>query len=269
MPTLPYKMINFLHRCYAHLQSLIMMKIFLLALAAIMITGTCFSQASATGVLQKMYSAYKGKWYKVLTYQDVIERYHHDSLTRVDSAYCTTVFPDLSRVDYGSIARGNAEIARSDSSFSFRRGKLFRSRKAEGDPVAFLDGVAYFNPFDTLTSQVQALGINLQKFYQTTWQGAPVYVIGASSDGEKANQLWIDKQKLVPVRLLLYSDNQNDEYRFDNYIPLGKAWKATTTYSYGNGELLFKETVFNCKVGTPLKEGFFNLRQFGEWHWAN
>jgi hypothetical protein len=63
----------------------------------------------------------------------------------------------------------------------------------------------YSNTFDQVLAHFKTLNYDLSKFHADTWKGKPVYVIGADKDGDRVNQLWIDKEKLVAVRFIKFT----------------------------------------------------------------
>jgi hypothetical protein len=233
----------------------------------VLLTCACFAQKDPVEVLKKMYDKYSGKWYHTITSTQIVERYHRCELNRVVTLFVATSFPDKFRIDYSDLAKGNAEIFVADSSFGFRHGRLYRSRKADDDVLNYLEGSYFFSPFDSLVNKMTALGIDINKYHEEKWKGKEMYVIGAADNNENKNQLWIEKERMVIARLIVFGEKQRDDFWFENYIRLGKAWKQTLVTYYSNDELLYKEITQNSNADPVLKESLFDPRRFGEWHW--
>lgn len=213
-----------------------------------------------------MHSRYAGKWMKTFTFMQTTEVYRNDSLKRKDTWYEAAEYPDKFRIDFALPDSGNAVIFKGDSSYRFRRGKLLRAEKGAND-LTFLLGGMYFYSYEIACSKMNELGYDLQKSFTTLWKGEPVYVIGASADNEKVNQIWVDKEKLVIVRLLKYDDRRKEEGIFEKHLKLGDSYTETKVTFYFDDKLAQIEYYFNCTANPLLDDRLFEPTKFGEWHW--
>lgn len=238
-------------------------------LAALLLVSTGTNKPAlfdGESVLKKMHSTYAGKWYKTFTFNQTTEIYRNDTLRRTETWYEAISFPDKFRIDFGNIDSGNAAVFKGDSVYNFRRGILRSSRKDAND-LTFLLGGMYFYPFDKTAAITKQLGYDLSKSFETTWKGNPVYVIGANMDGEKINQLWIDKEKLVLVRMLKYENGRKEEGLFENQLKLGGGWTETKATFYFDDKLAQRELYHDCKANPVLDNRLFEPADFGKWHW--
>lgn len=217
--------------------------------------------------LQKMYKQYAGKWYRTFTFTQTTERYRNDSLQNEQTWYEACIFPDRFRIDFNVPDSGNAVIYKNDSSYNFRRGKLRAARKEENDLIFLLGGM-YFYSYEAVTAKLRSLGYDLDRSFETTFQGKPVYVVGANSEGEKVNQLWIDKEKLCVVRFFKYENGRKEEGVFEDHIKAGAGWTESKVSFYIDDKLLQKEYYHNFKANAALDEKLFDPTQFGSWHWV-
>src|SRR5580658_3963466 len=140
--------------------------------------------ATSQDVLQNMYKRYHNNWHKSLKFNQTTERYRNDSLIKTDTWYETVVYPDMLRIDFGSVKSSGGAIFRHDSTYYFRNNKIVRSTKDENELIFFLGGM-YFMPFDKVLSHFAELHYDLSKFHNSVWKGKSVYVLGADSDGDK------------------------------------------------------------------------------------
>jgi len=217
--------------------------------------------------LQKMHSKYAGKWYKTFTFNQTTERYRNDSLLRSETWYEAASFPDKFRIDFGNVDSGNAVLYKGDSAYNFRRGKL-RSAKKDANDLTFLLGGMYFYPYDQVVSKMKELGYDLSRSHEDNWKGKAVYVIGANTNGEKVNQLWIEKDRLIVVRFLKYENNTKEEGILEDHMKAGAGWTETKATFYFDDKLVQKEFYHDFKANAPLDEKFFEPADFGKWHWA-
>ncbi len=216
---------------------------------------------TAEKILSKMYHRYYNKWYKNFTFDQTTENYLKDSLVKTATWHETIVYPHYFRISFGDIENGNAVIFIKDSSYNFSKGKLTR-KGPRGEDLTFLLGGMYFIPFDSVKIKMAKEGYDITKAYETIWNGKKMYVIGAANETEKANQLWIDKQKLVVVKFIKYKGPNKEEAVFGDHVKFGKAWSETSCIFYNNDKVLQKEKYYNCKVNTEVNMDIFDVYNF-------
>ncbi len=210
-----------------------------------------------------MYDRYHNKWHSSLSFNQTTERYKNDSLVKADTWYERIAYPDMLRIDIGSPNSGNGIIFRKDSTYVFNNNKITRSIKNENELIFFLGGL-YFVSFDDVLSHFKALHYDLSKFHTSTWKGHPVYVIGADKDDEKINQLWVDQDKLIPVRFIKYDNKSKEEGLFEQHIALKNAWSETKCIFYVNDHLLQVEKYHDVVPGGPIDKSIFDPEIIGK-----
>ena len=215
---------------------------------------------SGENILKKMYSRYSGNWYKNFTFTQTTENFRNDSLVKTATWYEAIVFPDNFRISFGDIKDGNAMIQKKDSVFNFRKGKLAR-RGPRGEDLTFLLGGMYFIPFDSVKARMIKEGYDISKAYESVWKSRKTYVLGAGSDEEKTNQLWIDKEKLIVMRFIKFNGATKEEGVFGDHKKFGKAWSETSCSFYLNDKLLQKEIYTDCRANTDV-----DMRLFDPYH---
>lgn len=233
--------------------------------ASILMLLCLLTKAPETSIslLQKMYARYHGKWAKTLSFDQTTERYRKDSLVSTATWYEHMVYPDKLRIDIGPAGSGNFIIFRSDSSYYFKNNKLTRATGEENELTFFLGGM-YFMPFDAVTAHFAALHYDLSKFHESTWKGKPAYVIGANTDDEKVNQLWIDKKDLYAVRFIKYDKDTREEGWFEGQLAEKGGWSETLCTFFINDKKLQVEKYHNVVAGEALGEGMFDVTKLGK-----
>jgi hypothetical protein len=241
-----------------------MMKLLLPFIAAF--TFVQQDDSNSEKVLKQMYDCYSGKWYHTFTFVQKTENFKNDSLVKTSTWYEAIMFPDKFRIDFGDLKDGNAVIYAGDSAYSFR-GSILKSTTADNNDLTFLLGGLYFYPFDKVIDEVKTLHYDLTKFHTDTWYKKPVYVIGANTNDEKVNQLWIDKEKMVLVRFIKYDDNRKEEGILEGQQKFAGGWSETKATFYINDKLIQKEYYRECTANGNVDPKIFQPSEFGKVHW--
>jgi hypothetical protein len=216
----------------------------------------------AMTLLQEMYARYHGKWHSNLSFNQTTDQYRNDSLIRSAVWYEHILYPDKLRIDFDSINSGNGFMLNGDSVYRFSHHRITRTVKGDNDGLVFLLGGLYFMPFDQVLTHFTSLGYDLSKFHTDTWKGKAAYVIGAAKGDDKVNQVWIDADKLVPVRFLKYDNNTKEEGTFEDHIPLKGGWSETKCTFYRNDHLLQVEKYRDVVAGGPMDVSIFDPAMF-------
>ncbi|HEV7621255.1 MAG TPA: hypothetical protein VGO09_05960 [Flavisolibacter sp.] len=217
-------------------------------------------------ILKEMHDRYAGKWYSCYTFYQTTEIYRNDSLKKTDIWYEAVQFPDHFRIDFGPADSSNALIFKGDSAYNFKNG-ILRSVRKDDDDLTFLLGGMYFYPFDVARKKIKELGYDINKAEEETWKGKQIYVIGAKK-GEQANQVWIDKEKLIIVRMIKYDHKGKLEGIFTDHIKLGNGWTETKAIFYYDNKLIQVEKYHNCRTDLKIDPRLFEPSQFlkSNWH---
>src|SRR5262249_49117567 len=97
-----------------------------------------------------------------------------------------------------------------------------------------------------------------------TWEGEPVYVVGADKGDLKTKQFWIEKKRLLFVRLI-QPDRQEatkiSDSRFLDYKKLSVGWVAAQVEFYVDGKNVFSEIYEKMKDNQKLEAVFFEEKQ--------
>lgn len=221
-----------------------------------------FTAPHETGesVIAKMHAKYAGNWMKSFTFTQTTESYRNDSLIKTATWYEHIIYPDKFRIDFDKDS-GNAAIFTKDSVYRFKNATLVRTY-GNDDNLTFLLGGMFFYPLDSVKIMLGRNGYDLSKSYETKLNGSDVYVIGAASNNEKSNQIWIDKQKLVVVKFISYKNGEKEEGVFYNHRQFENGWSETACDFYVNDKLIQKEKYYDCKANKSIDLKIFNPYKF-------
>jgi outer membrane lipoprotein-sorting protein len=102
------------------------------------------------------------------------------------------------------------------------------------------------------------------------WQGKPVFVVGAKLGDTTTKQFWVEKDRLLFVRLLEPNPKRGlIDVRFDKYERAGKAWIAMRVEQYVAGKRTLLEEYSNVRTDVKLAADLFDPKQWTTVaHWA-
>jgi outer membrane lipoprotein-sorting protein len=232
----------------------------MLRIIGIVLLTVCSSYAHAqNGIkyLEALYSRNQGHWYNTMTFVQTTESYRNDSLIRKATWYEALKLPNDLRIDFEDPAKGNFVLYKKDSVYRFQNNNL-RTVNADTNPFLFFIGGMYYQPFDSVLSYLAAKGYVVDKGYETTWQGAPAYVVGRSNENDTANAVWIDTKNQWIVRIIEKSKGQVLDARLLNHKQLSKGSTETRVEINVNGKLVQVESYDQIKADVPLDDALFN-----------
>jgi outer membrane lipoprotein-sorting protein len=219
---------------------------------------------TADDLIRTMHDRYNSTWYDTLTFTQKSTTYNPDGTTKVETWYEAALLPGKLRIDIGPPADGRAYLLADGNATLFEKGKDPRSR-----PLVNLLLVLGFDVYkqspETTLRVVQSEKIETTKFHEETWRGHQVYVVGAEKGDTQSPQFWIDKDRLLFVRLLQparANPANTDDIRFVNYQPLAGTWIAARVEIWNGETLIFTEDYSDIKGNPKLDPVLFDPKQF-------
>jgi outer membrane lipoprotein-sorting protein len=227
--------------------------------------GFLVAQVSdAQGLLTAMHDRYANSWYNTLTFTQKSTTYNADGTTKVETWYEAALLPGKLRIDIGPPADAHAYIMNDGSATIFEKGKDPRSRPLV-NLLLVLGFDVYKQPPETTLKIVQSEKIDTSKFHEEIWQGRQVYVVGAEKGDTKSPQFWIDRERLLFVRLFQPARKNpadTDDIRFVNYQPLAGTWIAARVEIWNGEKLIFTEEYSDIKANPKLDTALFDPKQY-------
>src|SRR5579864_2962604 len=129
-------------------------------------------------VLRAMHDRYQGNWYETLTFTQQSITHKPDGTTSSETWHEALLLPGKLRVDIGAPAEGNGMIFADGAIHSFKEGKLVKTQPLT-HMLLVLGFDVYKQPPEKTIAEAQQQGFDLTKMHEDTWQGEPVYVVGA------------------------------------------------------------------------------------------
>ena len=219
-------------------------------------------------LLRAMHERYDGKWYRTMTFVQKTTIGLPSGGTVNQTWYEAGELPGRLRIDTDVSARSGVLYSR-DSIFNFSSGKLVRADTGRNELLILGFDVYVQSP--QLTEAILANeGFNLDKLHEATWQGKPVYVVGAAAGDTTSKQFWVERERLVFVRVIQRTRQGQSDIRFNKYERAGDGWIAMEVEQFVNGKRRLLEEYSDVRTNVTLPAGLFDARQWGSSpHWSN
>ena len=229
------------------------------------------SPKSGEALLARMHDAYAGKWFNTLTFAQKTTIRRPNGTDTVQSWH-ESMMGNRLRIDVGDIAAGNGSLSTPDSTYIVRAGKLVRA-VGQGNPFIAFVGAMYLQPIDQTLKDIAGLKFNLSKVRGGSWQGRDAWVVGSNGSTDlDSPQFWVDKERLVVVRMLLpifpNGKAKAADIQLNNYVPLGGGWLATTIRMLDADTPRQIEEYSDWKFGMKLSPDLFKAESWSTApHW--
>jgi hypothetical protein len=245
-----------------------MRKIFLTALILSLAALPAFASKIKNGedVIKAMHAKYSGKWYKTLTFVQKNTQWGPDGTVKNSTWYEAMSLPGRLRIDFDPLDSVNGLMFIDGKQLNFNGGKLARTTPRIHD-LMVLGFDVYGQTVEKTIEQLKELKYDLAVLSENEWQGRPVWVVGAAKDDGKAAQFWIDKDRLLFVKLIKTAGpdgSQVQETRFNKYYKVkGGGWVSPEVEFLVNGKQAFLEEYSDIQTDVTLDEALFDPAKFG------
>ena len=144
--------------------------------------------------------------------------------------------------------------------------------RAGGNILLTMAFDVYDQPVDKTVAVVRTAGYDLSKVHTDTWQGMPVYVIGADAGDLNSPQLWIDSKRLLLVRIFTPTKpgaTTMRDIRFNQWRPIAGGWIAPNVEFYVGATHQRTEDYDNIKTNVAISPELFDVSKWSSApHWA-
>jgi hypothetical protein len=215
-------------------------------------------------IIRAMHERYAGKWYRTLTFvqKNTATRPNGTKEHSVWREYAA--MPGKLRIEFEPADSGNGALFVHDSQFVFSADTL-ASVSAFVHPLMVLGFDVYFEPVERTVERLERLKFDLATVHDDSWQGRSVWVVGAAAGDLRTRQFWIDKERLVFVRLLepgQRDSTRTSDIRFNKYHTIRGAWLSPEVVFLVDGEERWFEEYTEVKTDVELDAALFDPRQW-------
>ena len=221
-------------------------------------------QTTPRGVIEAMRSRYDGKWYRTLTFVQNNTAYHPDGTLEHSVWREWLMAPGKLRIEFQPADSGNGMLFAADSQFAFAKDSMTMAR-AFVHPLLVLGFDVYAQPVDRTIALLTQRRIDMSVLSETTWEGRPVWVIGAKAGDLHSRQFWVDKERLLFVRLLGpagQDTSKTSDTRFNKYAPFAGGWVSAEVEFLVDGQRQFLEEYVDIQVNVPMPAALWDARQW-------
>lgn len=216
-------------------------------------------------VLQAMHARYEGKWYRTLTFMQYNTERHPDGTVGHSVWREWLQSPGRLRIEFQPPDSGNGTLFANDSIYVFRHDSVLQGRPFI-HPLLVLAFDVYMQPVERTVAQLQLAPrvFDLSVLSEGTWQDRPVWIVGAKAGDLRTRQFWIDKERLVFVRMLepARDTTKTSETRFNKYAPLAGGWISPEVEFLLDGQQQFLEEYKDVQANVTMPAALWDPRQW-------
>jgi outer membrane lipoprotein-sorting protein len=220
-------------------------------------------------LIAAMQKKYGKSWYKTATFVQQTTNFAPDGTSKVETWYEAMSVPGKLRIDFTPTTAGNGILFSDSKIFIFKDGKIANTRPFN-HPLLILGFDIYRVPASDVTAKLQALKFDLAQFREDTWQGRPVYVVGAKAGDLHSAQFWIDQQNLYFVRMISPGGKdgaQTQETQFNKYQKLRGGWMSPEVVFMIDGKVMTTEKYSDIRGDVTLDPKLFDPQFWTKVHW--
>jgi hypothetical protein len=246
---------------------------FLLLISAVAFLTAPIVQAkkitTSEDLIRAMQKKYAKSWYKTATFVQRTTEFGEDGSVKVSIWFEALSVPGSLRIDFTPVKAGNGILFTNRTIYSFKDGKVENTRPFV-HPLLILGFDIYRLPEADVIEVLKKLKIDLSILREDTWQGRPVYVVGAKAGDLHSPQFWIDQKNLYFVRMLRPTGKdgaQTSEVQFNKYQKLAGGWISPEVIFLVDKRIVTTESYSEMRANMPLDAKLFDPQFWTTVHW--
>jgi hypothetical protein len=217
-------------------------------------------EADGRALVKAMHARYADRWYRDLMLVQDVTYYEDGREVRQERMTEYISLPGRVRAIIGEIEDGNADIYVDGAFHRFEGGEpAGRLATVHGVLVTGFD--VYAQPPERTLAQLEELGVDLGRIAESTWNGRPVWVVGADPGDHETPQLWVEKDRLLCVRVVGRRPYGVLDIEMGGYEPLGEGWIATELVFKRNGALALREDYVEFRTLDSIDPALFDVAE--------
>jgi hypothetical protein len=217
-------------------------------------------------LLTAMHDRYKDAWYESVVFKENAITISPDGASKREVWDEILVMPGKLRINIGPSSEGNGLIFADNTLTRFQKGKNLGTQRYVHMLLVLGFDVYRQEPSATI-DMAKNEGFDLAQIHQEKWDGQDCYVVGAAKGDSKSKQFWIEKKRLLFVRLIEPDEKDTTkirEDRFRGYQKLAGGWISTRVEFDTGGKNVFNEDYFDIKANVKVDPALFDPKKFNE-----
>jgi hypothetical protein len=217
-------------------------------------------------LLTAMHDRYKNSWYDSLVFKEDAMTLNPDGTTQSEIWDEALQLPGKLRINRGPSSEGNGFVFVDGTLTTFQKGKATGPRPYVHMLLVLGFDVYRQEPKATI-DQAKSQGFDLAQIHEEKWDGQDVYVVGAAKGDLQSKQFWIEKKRLLFVRLIEPEEHDATKIhdtRFRDYRKLSTGWISARVEFYTNGKNTFNESYFDIRANAKFDPALFDPSKFNE-----
>ncbi|HKU60937.1 MAG TPA: hypothetical protein VJQ44_06960 [Gemmatimonadales bacterium] len=237
-----------------------------------LLTVLAGTTAPKTGedLIREMHARYDGKWYHNVTFKQTTSFPDKPAETWYEAG----TIPGKLRIDVAPLDSMTAFMFVGDSSVVFKGGQRVAAQE-DRNLLMTLGFDVYGQAPEVTIAQLKAQHVDLSRIREDTWQGAKVWVVGAAKGDTTSSQFWVEKDRLLFVRLIESHKSMKNpsappkllDVTFEKYQPLGKGWIETLVVIKLDGKEVQREEYANIEADVELQPDLYDTKTYRKPGW--
>ena len=217
--------------------------------------------ASARELIREMHDRYAGSWYSTLRFEQSNTFYTSSGKEEKSRWVENLAVPGKLRIDFHPLTSKSGLLILNNRVTTFDNGRRVDTRRSI-QPILTLTADVYAIPPAVTARRLDSLKIDLSKLRTDRLDKKRVFVIGGDEGDLESNQVWIDAERLLLVRLI-QSDKRGDrtivtDTRVGGYKDVNGFPVAHEFLSYRDGKPYFREEYENVRVNELIPPALFD-----------
>jgi hypothetical protein len=217
--------------------------------------------SSARELITQMHDRYADTWYRTLRFTQTNTFYTQSGGEQKSRWVENLSVPGRLRIDFEPLSSKSGLLIVNNRVTTFDNGRRIDSRRSI-QAILTLTADVYAIPAAVTLRRLDSLKIDLDKLRTDRLDSKRVFVVGADEGDLESNQVWIDADRLVLVRLIqaekrgdrtLVTDTRVGGYKEVEGFPV-----AHEFVSMRDGKPYFREEYQDVRVNAELPAGIFD-----------